>query len=557
MRITHIYHSGFTLEATSCTLLFDWWRGELPEISCDLPLYVFVSHIHHDHYDPRIWELPERFSEVHYIVDTAVAPEAPDGLDVWAMAPGEKHQDALVDIQTLESNDEGLAFVVDVEGRRIYFAGDLNVWWWDRPLNENIASRNFCHSQLARVATRPFDIAFVPLDVRLANTGCDEGIRAVVEEVGARLIVPMHYGDDLAAAAAHLADPELAAYANLINFDDVIEVDRQAPECVALGDLVADQGRLSLTDAVVFACDICEQTGLLHAAGTAGLDISPTSVVVSAGRATLAHASTTEPTAEDAASSDAHQANESDTAKDICAIGQLLGYMLTGEDPTAAAYAESLVHTDIVPESMQSVITCACRPTSEACFHSIDELDHAIIAAELGKSLPVTRDESQADDTAEPLRRRGKIVEPYPKRGRKKRKEHPFISSALYAPAEVARGLRTCTSNAKRAAVVCALIASIVVIASILLAGIDGFQKMPGGWDVLCLVLAIEIALVGIALPMLEVCQFSLYAGRYVRERSGGMLAAIIVGHIVAAAAIATVVMLIGTSAYGTLPSFA
>ena len=49
MRVTHIYHSGFAVELPACTLLFDWYTGELPQLRRDLPLVVFVSHEHSDH----------------------------------------------------------------------------------------------------------------------------------------------------------------------------------------------------------------------------------------------------------------------------------------------------------------------------------------------------------------------------------------------------------------------------------------------------------------------------------------------------------------------------
>ena len=30
MRVTYLAHSGFLVELPSVTLLFDWWKGELP-----------------------------------------------------------------------------------------------------------------------------------------------------------------------------------------------------------------------------------------------------------------------------------------------------------------------------------------------------------------------------------------------------------------------------------------------------------------------------------------------------------------------------------------------
>ena len=49
MTITYINHSGFFVELDTVCLLFDWWKGELPELP-DKPLLVFVSHRHADHF---------------------------------------------------------------------------------------------------------------------------------------------------------------------------------------------------------------------------------------------------------------------------------------------------------------------------------------------------------------------------------------------------------------------------------------------------------------------------------------------------------------------------
>ena len=39
-------------------------------------------------------------------------------------------------IRTLRSTDEGVAFLVSVEGKMIYHAGDLNDWYWKEESEE-------------------------------------------------------------------------------------------------------------------------------------------------------------------------------------------------------------------------------------------------------------------------------------------------------------------------------------------------------------------------------------------------------------------------------------
>ena len=72
MKITHIYHSGFLVELENSLLLFDWYKGTLPELDADKTLYVFCSHSHPDHYSRKIWELQNSHPNVVYILDEGI-----------------------------------------------------------------------------------------------------------------------------------------------------------------------------------------------------------------------------------------------------------------------------------------------------------------------------------------------------------------------------------------------------------------------------------------------------------------------------------------------------
>ena len=232
MRVTHIYHSGFAIELPACTLLFDWYTGELPRIRRDLPLVVLVSHGHSDHYGQCIWPLREQFPDVRYVLDKGVAADAPSGARVTAVEPHESYELRLgttagaapssLCVESLESNDEGVAFLARSCGTSIYFSGDLNSWQWRRPAEQNAASEKFFRTELSRIASGPVDLAFVPLDPRLADPAA--GIAAFMDVVGARAIFPMHYRDDAAAARALMSDARLAPYAGITHFEDVCEL---------------------------------------------------------------------------------------------------------------------------------------------------------------------------------------------------------------------------------------------------------------------------------------------------------------------------------------------
>lgn len=221
MRMTHIYHSGFAVELPSCSLVFDWCQGELPDLPEDLPLIVFVSHAHADHYGRCIWDLRGRFDDIVYVLDAEVAETAMGWAQVVAMRPHERATAGPVTVGALRSNDEGVAFVVEAPETSIFFSGDMNVWWWDRPRRENEASDAFFRQEIGRVSG-PVDVAFLPVDPRLKDPTA--GVRAFEDAVGARLVVPMHYWDRGAEAQAAVArDPALAPWRDGIDFSRVIE----------------------------------------------------------------------------------------------------------------------------------------------------------------------------------------------------------------------------------------------------------------------------------------------------------------------------------------------
>ena len=93
MRITFLYHSAFLVELKTCTLLFDWYGGTLPDFDRSKPLYVFASHHHGDHYSPEIFSLGMEGSGTFWAAASACPPGArrPWGLtrpmcSAWAAA---------------------------------------------------------------------------------------------------------------------------------------------------------------------------------------------------------------------------------------------------------------------------------------------------------------------------------------------------------------------------------------------------------------------------------------------------------------------------------------
>lgn len=205
-RVNFLGHSGFLIELPSVTLLFDWWKGELPALRPGVPLYVFASHRHEDHFDPRIFALDDGSREVRFLLGHDIRL-TPRNLARWSVSPdtaarcltlrgGEHRTLPAAEVEALSSTDEGEAFVVTAEGLTLFHAGDLNWWHWageDRAWNNNMAVGFKRYTEPLR--GRKIDLAMLPLDPRLGEDGF-RGPRHLLETADIRRFLPMHQWGD-------------------------------------------------------------------------------------------------------------------------------------------------------------------------------------------------------------------------------------------------------------------------------------------------------------------------------------------------------------------------
>ncbi len=193
MKVTYIAHSGFAVETEAHVLVFDYWRGALPEcVSEDgREVVFFVSHWHEDHYGRGIYELASR-KNVRYVLSREVRG-APAGADVTAVRPNAEYEAAGCRVVTLRSTDCGVAFLVTVDGRALYHAGDLHLWVWDRALPEqNRAMERAFSTEIAKLRGIKIDAAFLPLDPRQGADG-GRGFDTAMRTLDIDRAFPMHF----------------------------------------------------------------------------------------------------------------------------------------------------------------------------------------------------------------------------------------------------------------------------------------------------------------------------------------------------------------------------
>ncbi len=210
--VAYIGHSGFCVRLGKLVLLFDYYKGEIPEFDPDSQLYVFASHRHQDHFNFEIFNLYGRYREVHYILSwdigrkykakylqqkRGVSPECCKAIH-W-MKPEEEFSDGWIRVRTLPSTDEGVAFLVkEQKGQKtIYHAGDLNWWTWEGETRRKYEKRTEdFQSAVAQLEGEKIDIAFLPLDPRQGKERFWLGFDYVMRHVSIRQAYPMHCWDD-------------------------------------------------------------------------------------------------------------------------------------------------------------------------------------------------------------------------------------------------------------------------------------------------------------------------------------------------------------------------
>ena len=196
MKVTYLNHSGVLVEFKDHYCIFDYYRSELPLLDKKKDVIVFCSHSHNDHYNPFIFDLLDKKGMRYQAI---LANDISDEIRLSKIKhsfvePDKCYQfDGGIQVETLLSNDSGVAFIVSTDEGVVYHGGDLNDWYWEGELEEeNLELRTIYHTEIGKIKGRHFDVAFVPLDSRL-EAHCADGILYFLESVDCDAVFPIHY----------------------------------------------------------------------------------------------------------------------------------------------------------------------------------------------------------------------------------------------------------------------------------------------------------------------------------------------------------------------------
>ncbi len=195
--VTNIGHSGFSVESETHMLIFDYSEGTLPPLAMKKKLYVFISHIHEDHYNPQVFSLCREHPNVRFVVSSDI-PDSEvksHGVEDYIRAePGmDIKPESRFRLKVLPSTDCGVAYLAGCMGRNIFHAGDLNLWLWEGMNEYEVYEMTRRFREYTRgLKNFRIDTAFLPLDTRQGMYSF-LGLDYYMRHFNIKRAIPMHF----------------------------------------------------------------------------------------------------------------------------------------------------------------------------------------------------------------------------------------------------------------------------------------------------------------------------------------------------------------------------
>lgn len=211
MKLDYIYHSGFAIEAEGVTVIIDYYKdsseeeynkGIVHDYLLERPgeLYVLCSHFHPDHFNREVLSWKSVRPDIHYIFSKDILKHRrASSEDATYINKGEACEDKNILIRAFGSTDVGISFLIELQGTRLFHAGDLNNWHWSEestPQEIRKAEGDFLAEVKLLQQTAPqVDVAMFPVDNRIGKDYM-RGAEQFVERIKTAIFVPMHFGEE-------------------------------------------------------------------------------------------------------------------------------------------------------------------------------------------------------------------------------------------------------------------------------------------------------------------------------------------------------------------------
>lgn len=211
MRLTYIYHSGFAFEAEQVTVITDYYKdssetiynkGVVHDKLLQRPgkLYVLASHFHPDHFNSEILSWKEQRPDIVYLFSKDILKNRrAQKDDAIYIKKGEVYEDKHIRVQAFGSTDVGVSFLITLQGKQLFHAGDLNNWHWSEESTDQEIRRAesdfLAEVKNIKQSCPEIDVAMFPVDPRLGKDYM-KGPKQFIEQIKTSIFAPMHFSED-------------------------------------------------------------------------------------------------------------------------------------------------------------------------------------------------------------------------------------------------------------------------------------------------------------------------------------------------------------------------
>jgi L-ascorbate metabolism protein UlaG (beta-lactamase superfamily) len=210
LSLDYIYHSGFAIEADGLTVVIDYYRDSSDDgsdgvvherlLKRDGSVYVLATHFHPDHFNPEVLSWREVRPDIRYVFSKDILRHRKaKATDAVYLKKGETYEDANSRIEAFGSTDVGSSFLLHIQGRSIFHAGDLNNWHWRGEASPEFVRKAegdyLAELRYLKAKSPHIDLAMFPVDRRMGE-GYMRGAEQFVEQIHTDVFAPMHFGED-------------------------------------------------------------------------------------------------------------------------------------------------------------------------------------------------------------------------------------------------------------------------------------------------------------------------------------------------------------------------
>lgn len=215
MKFTYIYHSGYVIETDDIAIIVDYFEDSENNhagivhneiLQSEKSIYVLSTHSHHDHFNPEILKWREKKRDIKYIFSKDILDNRmAEANTATYLDKMDTYKDDVLKIQAFGSTDLGISFLIELDGKTFFHAGDLNNWHWNEESTkeEIIEAEAFYEQELNLLAenVKHIHLAMFPIDPRLGKDYMI-GAEQFINKIKTDILAPMHFDEAYNKAAA-------------------------------------------------------------------------------------------------------------------------------------------------------------------------------------------------------------------------------------------------------------------------------------------------------------------------------------------------------------------